>query len=299
MNALLALTATHTTRFLRRGVVVRSMAFPAVLGIGTLLITLVVLAYLRDNRVAMGPDAVELQQLVADAGFQVLVVDEPVAALDDGGAWAAWDGENLHIPPSPLALKLEVVIREHLDTTWRPRPYINSPDVEDTRVFGFQLSRIFVVMFILYGVVLGAAAVGRDRDDGSLDAERSTPIPPWMPGASRWMATTLILSGFLLASLFLLAAVWGGTGPDYLVHSVAATGVASAIGIGVAAVGRRLSRDLALGLTLVAGLTGLGLWSPHVPIGAVMHDHPPPTALWLSVIMVFASIAWFGWRTSR
>ena len=86
---------------------------------------------------------------------------------------------------------------------------------------------VLALLFVLYGLVFGLGGVARDRDDGTLEMELSLPIPRWVGGMARWIASTLVLSVFYTVSVWMLAAL------------LPVPGMGAVIRNGIAAAGRR------------------------------------------------------------
>ena len=99
LHALALLTSALLHRLLREGMVVRSLVFPAVLIIGTLLLTLSAASLARgDARIAMSPELMAETELLADIrklGVTPFADPAPPDAIRDWRAWAATDGETL------------------------------------------------------------------------------------------------------------------------------------------------------------------------------------------------------------
>ncbi len=268
--AVALLTGILIRRFLREGFVLRSLVWPAVLTAGTLLVTLLVFAVAKESQVVGIPadlDPMLVERLKAE-GWTPKVTDDLEHSTRGQESWAATDGDMLWRSWRPDSLRLESILRERKHAPWRPEPDVKMPSTLETAPQGALFSKLVAVLFTLYGVVFGLGMVARDRDDGSLEAELALPLPHWVAGATRWLASTLVLSLFFGFSVLLFDAIIGVAEPGALIrHGIAATGGATAVGlvaVGRAGVKQGFSGPLAVGLTGVMGLMGLGFTQPAI-----------------------------------
>ena len=82
------------------------------------------------------------------------------------------------------------------------------------------------------GVVFGAGSVARDRDQGTLEAELSMPVPMWLHGLARWLASSLLLSAFFVLAVGIFDSLLGLESATRLIlHGSAACAGATAIGL--------------------------------------------------------------------
>lgn len=270
-NALFLLTATLGRRFLREGLVMRSLVWPAAITIGTLVATLGVVAATKDASIVAISPAVPAE-VAADLGahgWTVRPADDPAALVRDGGAWAGTDGATIWATNGSIdLLELEAVLRAHRGAPWRPSARDALPQAAETEAFGRLLCQVLAVLFALYGVVFGLGSVARDRDDGTLEAELALPVPHWVPGMARWLAATAVLTLFFGLCVALFHAVMGVDAPWAMVrHGFAACGGAAAIGlmvVGAAGLEQGFSGPLAASLAIATGAIGFGLSLPTV-----------------------------------
>lgn len=273
-------------RLLREGLVVRSLVSPIALVIGTVVATVAVVVWLRPPvLLAVTPDAAdpELIAAVAREGFAVLEVADPGTAVASGEAAIGTDGARLWVATPPAGL--EQAVRLHLGARWAPdfpiqrRQALSASDDAPRSVVVF-----LGVVFAMYGVIVGAGGIARDRDLGTLDADLSTPVPHTLQGLVRWAAGTTVLGTFFAFAVTAIDGIMGLAHPAAAVaHGYAATGAATAFG--VIAVGRSgldkgFAGPLSLGLLLVTVFTGLGVGgeaaaAPWLPIASLVSRGAP------------------------
>ena len=118
----------------------------------------------------------------------------------------------------------------------------------------------------MYGVVLGAGLVARDRDQGILEAEFSMPVPIWMHAASRWIASSLVLTIFLFFAIATFTAFLSMPDQGAIMrHGLAGTMASSALGllvIGKGGLNQGFSGPVAAGLSTATFICGLGYALP-------------------------------------
>jgi hypothetical protein len=293
-------------RLLREGLVVRSLVSPIALVLGTVVATVAVVVWLRPPvLLAVTPAAADpaLVEAVAREGFAVVEVDDPGEAVDRGDAAIGTDGTRLWVATPPAGL--EQAVRLHLGARWSPdfpiqrRQALSASDDAPRSVVV-----LLGVVFAMYGVIVGAGGIARDRDLGTLDADLSTPVPHVLQGFVRWAAGTAVLGTFFAFAVTAVDGVMGLAHPGTAVaHGYAATGAATAFGI--VAVGRSgldkgFAAPLSLGLVLVTGFTALGVGgadaaAPWLPIASLVSRGAPvlppvalSAALGLLAALVFA-----------
>ena len=306
LTALGHLTAALLRRMLREPLVVRSLVFPVALTAGTLVLTLLVVAYVRARPVVALPahlHVVELTQPLEERGFRPRVFDEPLAAVDEGRAWAGTDGTVLALSDAgSKALVLESTVRQHLDAPWRPDPVIKLPEAPQAHRFGKAVAGLLAAVFGLYGVVFGAGMIARDRAGGTLEVEMTLGVPRWVHGAARWMAGSVILVGFLWAGLALFEALLG-TGQPVTLAIHGAAGAIGATALGVLAMSRagprnNFSGPLAAALSAATGLFGLGYALPDIgrmlPMASVVTGGPPLVPMAVALLLGAVSMALFA-----
>jgi len=268
--AVVLLTATLIRRFLREGFVLRSLVWPAGLAAGTLLMTLLVVAMVKESQFIGVPADLDpaLVERLQEEGWTPKITDDLEATMRARQSWAATDGTVMWRNWRPESLRLESILRERKGAKWRPEADVKMPTASEAAPQGALFTKLVAILFTLYGVVFGLGMVARDRDDGSLEAELALPLPHWVAGATRWLAATSVLSLFFSFSVVLFDAIIGvEQGGALIRHGIAATGGATALGliaVGKAGIKQGFSGPLAGGLTGAMGVMGVGLAMPQV-----------------------------------
>ncbi len=286
----------------------RSMVWPSVAVIGTLTVTIAVLAAFRAPRTVGVPEnAPEIHAWFTEAEFEVLtfpdprqaVVDQyvPVAVSADGRRmWAAGS--------STTGYEVEEVLRDKLAAPWLLRTSRQLPGIDQGQRQGRNISRMVGILFVMYGTVFGLGSVARDRDDGSLEAELSLPVPRWIGGLARWLASSLVLAVFYALCVLLLAACigvedWAST----VRHGIAACAAGVAVGlavVGTAGIKQGFSGPLSASLTVVTGLAALGaLGIDWLPISSLLSSGAGWVPLLVAGLFGLASAAIYSVRTGR
>jgi hypothetical protein len=307
--ALPLLTAVLIRRFLREGFVLRSLLWPAALTVGTLLATLLVFSNLRQSdTIGVSPDLQPaLVDRLTDEGWTTVVTPDLASAMKKRRVWATTDGVQLWHDGSPRARRLESILRQHAGAPWRPAEQIRLPSRSDAAPQGALFTTLVAVMFALYGVVFGLGMVARDRDDGSLEAELSLPLPHWVAGASRWLASTLVLSVFFAFSVLLFDAVIGvKRAPELIRHGIASCGAATALGlisVGRAGLKQGFSGPLAGGLTAAMALMSIGWAQPgvgtYVPLASLLTSGDGWIPMGGSLVLGIVASLVFSKRSAR
>lgn len=270
LHALARLTRSHLQRLMREGIVVRSLAFPVVLTGGTLMLTLAVVAWDRASPVvAVHEHDRALVPALQAIATRPVVVDDPVAAFDDGDAWAAIAGDDLYLSVTGRkALAVEGVLRDARGAAWRPDPEVPLPAAPAAAAFGKRVAALISGVYALYGVVFGAGIVARDREGGTLEVEATLGVRRWVHGTSRWIAASAVLVVFVATGLAGVDALLGtgGLGPA-ITNGAAAILGATALGtaaMGAAGPRSRFSGPLSAALIVATALFGLGYAVPAV-----------------------------------
>jgi len=294
-------------RLLREGLVLRSLVWPASLTIGTLLLTLAFAGTVtRSTEVAVSSDVpADVVDAIVDLGWSPISSNNPWRSVHDGDAWAGTDGSTLwYVVPGPAVLEIEALLRPR--SAWIPVPEDRLPGLDEALPQGSLFSRLLAILYTLYGVIFGLGMVARDRDDGTLDAELSLPLPHWLPGAARWIAATVVLSLFFSLCVVLFHALVGVEHPWALVrHGAAAAGSATAIGllaVGTAGTRQGFSGPLAAGLTAATAAIALGFAAPSVgmflPLASVFAGGSGWIPVLLTLALGAAATAGFAWRSA-
>jgi hypothetical protein len=309
-RALIWLTGSLIARALREGLVVRALSWPGLLTALTLVVSAggVGVFYASDS-MAVGSE--ELADELRREGLNVVVVSDPQASYlageVDRAAWQEDGAWQLHTRfGGRLSLLAEGVLRDRAGAPWM----IEVPPMAARDARMAPMTRLLVgllaVLFALYGVVFGAGALMRDREDGTLEAERALPVPGWLHPAARVIAAGGILGVGLVLSVGLLhglmevdlAAGWAIAG-----SAAAWSGVALGLGL-MDRSGESLSGPLARGMAASTGLMVLGLSLPelgrHLPmasLGALAKGVPPSAGAWLVALMLTVAVCWRAGRS--
>lgn len=311
VHALAALTVTLVRRLLREGVVLRSLAFPALLCAGAILLTVVGVTVLRPPQSVGVTAGLDTPALVADAtakGWSVTVVEDPAAAVDEERVTAATDGHTIwRKRSSTAALGVEALLRQHLKAGWWMDVSLGQATRQRSYRSNEMLLRFIGALFAMYGVVFGAGSVARDRDEGTLAAEVATAVPRWVHGTARWLASTFVLGAFYVFGVALFHSLVGMPDPVAVaLHGVAASSGSAALGIAVvgrAGMAQGFVAPLSVGLVLVTSLLGWGFAAngpeQWIPIASVLSEGTPGGgAAAMSVLWGIVGIALFTWRST-
>ena len=310
LYALGLLTTNLVRRMLREGLVLRSLTFPLAITAGALLGTPAVVAVGGTPPVIVTSDPAlvpALTRALSGREITVLVDADPAAFVASGRARAGTDGHRVWtMGLRAETLMIESADRETLNAPWKFDPVTRLPDGSVGARLGTMIGRLLSGVFAMYGVVIGAGTVARDRDDGTLAAELSLPIPHWVHGASRWIAGSLVLAAFSATGVVLFTALIGNTDPAALARSAAAAD-ATATALGLWAVGRAGLRGgfagpLAAGLTGATAIFGVGYRWPAIgawiPIASLATDGDGWAPLGASLLVGLAAIVSFA-RANR
>jgi len=308
-HALALLTWAMIRRLAREGLVLRSLVFPTVLVVGTLLATIGIAAWVRwEPTVALAPEIADIAPALREHGLRPVVVDDPEAAVKDQTAWAGvWDRKVLLTGSGPKALMLESIVRQRAGAAWRPDVDVPKPPIGVALAMGHRVVVLLAALFSLYGVVFGIGMVARDRDAGTLEIDLSLPVPRWVHGATRLITGTLALSLFLSLGIFMVEAVIGVSNGWALVRHGVAT-AAGATSIGLLSVGRGglengFTGPLTLGMTLATGLLGLGFgqapFAAWVPLASIATSASGWEALAGAAVLAVPTVWIFTIRSAR
>lgn len=271
-RAVAALAAASALRLAREGLVVRALLWPGLLASGALVGSAAAVAILSSApEIGVPPGSTEVIHRLEEAGFTVRPVADPEAALAAGevdrAAWPTERGWALAAgPATTLALRAEGAIRDASGAPWTihvPPPAARPPDAG--RAAG-AMAGLLGVLFALYGVVLGAGALVRDRDGGVLEGDLSLPLPFYAHAAARMLAASAVMGVALGSTLLLLHGLVGL--PDvgaWAWHGLFASAAGAVLGTGaLGARGEGFSGPLSRALTASLGLAGLGLVRPEL-----------------------------------
>jgi hypothetical protein len=302
--AYVLLTGALLRRMLREGLVLRSLVFPLGITTGTLMATLMVATWLRAPAVIAvkeGWDDPILEAAAVDHGLRLVHAEDPASWVRARRAIAGTDGRTVWaLGPGREAAIVESALRNDRGA-FALHPVLTLPGREVGATFGLVISRLVSAIFALYGVVMGAGMVARDRDDGTLAAELALPVPRWIHGATRFSAATLVIGGFVVPSILVWDALLGMARiDDMLRHAIAACAASTALGLVVMARSGRsgFGGRLAGGLSAAFGLYALGRMAPaiapYVPIASLGSEGSGWVPLVLSLLSGAAAAAAFG-----
>lgn len=265
--ALIALTAGTLLRLCREGMVVRALAWPGLLASVALVASAGAVGVLAGgDDVVIPTDMPGLARALEEVGLEVTEAARP---LEASGLAIAADGEGWVIRttrPGPANLAAEAALREVVGAAWVPvAAPLPARTADLDRTTGW-IAGLVDLLFALYGVVLGAGTVLRDREEGVLEAELALPVPAWLHGASRLLASCLALGLGLAATLLLLDALVGITGlGGWLLQGLAASVGGVALGLyAMRTPGASFSGPASRALGLCLGLVGAGMTLPVV-----------------------------------
>jgi len=308
LRALVLLTLTAARRLLREGMVLRSLVFPGLIVLGTLTVTVTLIAVLQPARwiavTAETPPAIIAALEAAD--LQVATTDSPRAAVQSNGYSTATDGRTVWMSlSSATGLEVEEIVRTQADAPWIPRPTHRRPNVTSGEQNGRTISRVLGLLFVMYGTVFGLGGVARDRDDGTLEAELALPIPRWVGGLARWIASTAILSLFYGLCVLMIAAVVGVAEAGATArHGAAACGGGVAVGLavaGTAGLKQGFSGPFATAVTGVSALAALGgaTGTGWLPIASLFGGGSGWASVGMAILFGSGAAALYGARTGR
>lgn len=268
LRALAALSLAMGVRLLREGLVVRALAWPGLLSAAALVGSTALVALLsRSPEIAIPLDQPAVFASLTEAGFSVVQVEDPERAAREGevaaAAWPDDEGWTLQGGQGPgVGARAEGAIRSAIGAPWTLE--LNAPPAR-SREGGLAvraMAGLLSVLFALYGVVLGAGTIMRDRQGAVLEAEHSLPVPFILHGLARLLAATVAMAVALGITLLLLHALVGV--PEVLAwawHGTWAAAAGAALGVGaMGGRGEGFSAPLSRALTASLGLFALG-WS--------------------------------------
>lgn len=314
--ALPVLTQALLLRLLREGMLVRALIWPGAL-VGLALIGSALLVALLTRHPTIAVDDPGLVGAFEQAGFDVSRIDDPAAAMREGDVRrATWrDGEQRVLALTMAGrdgLRAEAILRDAVGAGWRldvPPPPGRSADLDGQ---AGRLAALVAVLYALYGVVLGAGALVRDREAGVLEADLALPLPPWVHGLARQLAPALALGLGLLGTLWLVGALLGlpESGRWWREGACAATATVSLgallaagwrgplLGRGGAADG--LTAPLSRGLTGATSLLAVGWMAPevgrHLPVSSLAALAQGATPSLVAPILGGLLVAVVAWR---
>jgi len=274
-RALLGLSYAIVLRLLREGLVVRALAWPGLLTALSMFASASITIAWRNSPIIYVSEKSLVAPLVADE-FEVTLDPDPEAALRDGRTErAVWrEGNKLVLGATwggMLTSRAESVLRKQVRERWLlevPPPPKRSRDSVELRPITGLLAGVVGLLFTLYGVVIGAGSLYRDRSSGVLESDLALAVPRWIHAAARLLALTSVLGPALVVSLYVVDALLP---IHHLGYWMFAGLLAALIGgaLGVALLARADSRrgfsgPLSQALTASMALISLGYWAPGV-----------------------------------
>jgi len=307
-RALALLTASMIQRLLREGMVLRSLVWPGLVASGTLMVTVAFLALTRPSRsIAVPPDLPDdLVAALEERQFALLRMEPEAipAAIEQGRQPIGTDGTTLWVRGSSVvSLEVEYLLRRRAGARWMPLPE-PLPDAASASLAGRNIVRVLGMLFVMYGAVFGLGGVARDRDNGSLEAELALPVPRWISGMSRWLASTFTLGLFFTLSILWIAAIVGvKDAPSVIRHGIAACGASVAIGIGIvgtAGLKQGFAGPFALVVVVLTGITTLGaLGIDWLPLASLFSEGSGWPAIAVAMVMGVISAFVYALRVGR
>jgi len=302
---LAALTLAVILRLLREGLVVRALAWPGLLASLALVVTAGAYAVWGTTpTIAVGSE--ELLAPLRARGFDARLVEQPEAMLREGLViQAIWREEGRWVLgyswSSRATLEAEAALRDYAADRWRleiPPLAARPGDINRQTAL---MAGVIGLLLTLYGVVMGAGVLYRDRSSGTLEAELALPLPNWMHAGARLLALLLVLGPALVVSLLIVNALLAidEIGLWMLTGTCAAVG-GGAIGFLMMARAQAthgfsgpLSR--ALTLTMAAMALGwwwplLGCWLPLASLGSFMAGTAPSAVIAPLALMAAALV---------
>ena len=311
MKALVALTRALVLRLLREGLVLRALLWPGLLCALTMFLMGSVVLALRATPPIVVSDAAVARRLEAD-GFRVSVDADPRAVLASGlGVRGIWKEGDVFVYSSLFSghedLRAESILREVAGGAWRidvaASQAVTAGDARGPGPAMHALACVLGILFTLYGVVIGAGALYRDRASGALESELSLAVPRWMHAASRLAALALVLGPALAVSLLVLdsllpiehlaqwcmagtlSALGGGTlGLVTMARATTASGFSGALSRGLTAA----TALLAFGWSVPA----LGRFLPVASLSSAVEGSAPSPLATLLLLAAMAAAAW-------
>jgi hypothetical protein len=296
MRALLGLTAAVVLRLLREGLVLRSLAWPGPLTAMTMFVVASIGAVLLSAPSIVVNDA-RIVAPLERSGFVVTVDPDAETRVRSGRAIRAiWFEDNRWVFGGVWGgrgdLQAESVLRDFTSDAWRIAMPPLPTGKRDVALHTGRLAGIIGVLFALYGVVVGAGALHRDRSAGALESDLALAVPRGMHAAARILALSVVLVPALVVSLLSIDAM---TRIEHVETWIFAGSVAAVGGglLGLTAMARAKSSEgfsnpLSRALTLTTSLLALG-WTwpdigrffPLASVGSTLTGATPSPAMLL------------------
>ena len=287
-HAVPLLIAALLARLVREGLLLRALVWPGLLSAVSLVGTALVVGVLRGAPTVAVADPA-LAPLLERGGFGSHVVADPLAEFESGRVDKALvpteKGLRLMTRTTSQELRnIESIARDAIGAQWRIEIEPEPPPA-DLRMPTRMVAALVAILFTLYGVVLGAAVLYRDRQEGVIEAELSLPLPIWIHAFARLLATCVGLVVAYVTTLALLDGLLGiyQLGP-WLLQGSAATITGAALGLGAMALGKSESFSTPLSKALIASMALLfagnsgaafAAWTPIASMGTLLVGGTP------------------------
>jgi hypothetical protein len=296
LRALAGLTVSIVLRLLREGLVVRALAWPGLLTALSMFVSASATIAWRNSPVIYVSEA-SLVPVLEAAKFVPRLHPDPRSTLSDGRAErAVWrEGDRLVLGATwggTLTTKAEAALRDALGERWRIErpPLPRHAAREDLQPITGLLAGIVGLLFTLYGVVIGAGSLYRDRSSGVLESDLALAIPRWIHAAARLTALSAVLGPALVVSLWMVDALLPIHDlATWMFADVFATLAGGALGVAAmtrANAARGFSGPLSQGITVSMALIslgyvapGLGRFLPLTCLGALFAGQDPSWVL--------------------
>ncbi len=310
VRAAAALSGAIVLRLLREGLVVRALAWPGIVCALAMVGTAGGYAMWGTSPSVVVADPALAKQMT-EHGFTAELSEDPQKEIRNHRAIRAVWRENDRwvlgrVWPGRATLRLESLLREIAGARWR----IDIPPLEarptDVDYQAHLIAGVIGLFFTLYGVVMGAGTVFRDRGNGCLESELSLPLPFWMHGAARIAALSVVLVPALCTTLLVLHGLLGiDSLSTWMLHDCLAALTGGVLGLAATSGPKSdkgfsapLSRALATTIALIGAgwaLPQLGRWLPLSSIGAFLAGlDPAATAAPLALAAAGAAALRFG-----
>jgi hypothetical protein len=244
--------------------------------------------------------------------FDVRIEEDPESLLRSGKALrAVWrEGEAIVLGygmGGRATLIAEKIVRDLADAPWRIEvPELEARPDDVDRQTG-MMAGIIGLLYTLYGVVMGAGSLYRDRSSGFVESELALARPRWLPAASRIVSLSVLLTIGLAATLLMLDALLPISDVrTWILHGSAAAACGGTLGLYLVArnsLDRGFSAPLSRALIAAMALLGMGWMQPEVgrvlpicSLGAFMAGAAPAA---LAVALAFVVAIAIAMATAR
>ena len=214
LRAVAGLTVSIVLRLLREGLVVRALAWPGLLTALSMFVSAAGTIAWRNSPIIYVSDT-SMNATLEAAKFVPVVHPDPRAVLVEGrGERSVWKEGDRYVFGATwggtLTTKAEAALRDALGERWRitmPPPAKRRRDSVEMRGLTGALAGIVGLLFTLYGVVIGAGSLYRDRSSGVMESDLALAIPRWTHAVARLAALSTVLAPALVVSLWIVDAL--------------------------------------------------------------------------------------------